>query len=197
MYGQVKLSLPPTSETDSYAESYLQALKNPPSPPKILTWADILAEEPFEGEHWEGVYGLPASSVRKSRRDDDGSSRSGDSTPSLSPLNSDDLELNEDDSFSSADYDTDELPPPLPSSTTNLFVPIETKPPHTFAHRKVFEDLQAKQYWRDDWRSDVDVGKPFDLGDASTLGVYLMKLFVLVLQSIVYFRTSAAKRSCP
>ena len=32
------------------------------------------------------------------------------------------------------------------------------------------EELQARQYWRADWRSDATVDTRFDLGNASSLG---------------------------
>lgn len=97
-----------------------------------------------------------------------------DSTPSLSPLNSDDLALDdEDDSFSSLEYDNDRRPehpstnnssPELPSSSRRA-VP-------SYEHRKQFEELRAKQYWRDDWHTDADVYSRFDIGDPSSLGVF-------------------------
>ena len=40
----------------------------------------------------------------------------------------------------------------------------------TYGHRKDVEQLQARQYWRTEWRSDVSLTRAFDLGDASTLG---------------------------
>jgi len=40
----------------------------------------------------------------------------------------------------------------------------------TYGHRKDVEQLQARQYWRAEWRSDVSLTRAFDLGDASTLG---------------------------
>jgi gamma-tubulin complex component 5 len=40
----------------------------------------------------------------------------------------------------------------------------------TYGHRKDVEQLQARQYWRAEWRSDVALMRAFDLGDASTLG---------------------------
>ena len=114
------------------------------------------------------MYGLPAGSTRNNNDDWEGT-RSGDSTPSLSPLNSDDLDLDADDSFSTLSSVDDSCPSPkYPTCPPKP----KTKSPQTYAHRKEFEDLQAKQYWRSEWRSDADAGKGFDIGDASTLGVY-------------------------
>ncbi|KAJ6583762.1 hypothetical protein B0H10DRAFT_1961990, partial [Mycena sp. CBHHK59/15] len=139
------LSAVATPATLAYADTYLEGIKNPPPPPPGLTWAEILRDDPFEGEHWEGVYGLPPGSVRNtgSRR----GSNSSSSNASLSPLNSDDLELDdedEDDSFSSLDPEEDAVD--VPTRTAEI-----SRPPHTYAHRKEFEQLQARQYWRDDY----------------------------------------------
>ncbi|KAF8204631.1 Spc98 family-domain-containing protein [Pholiota molesta] len=92
--------------------------------------------KPFEGEHWEGVYGFSGSANEKVDKDE------WDSSPSLSPLNSDDLALDDDDDDSS-DYDR-------PS--------------------KQFEDLRTKQYWRDEWHTDASIGSRFDIGNPSSLG---------------------------
>ncbi|KAJ7047193.1 Spc98 family-domain-containing protein [Mycena alexandri] len=140
------LSAAATSTTVSYADALLEGIKNPPPPPVGLTWADIFGDdEALEAE----------------------SSSSG---ASLSPLNSDDLELDdEDDSFSSIEPEQDEeqvanMPPLIP--------PLPSRAPHTYAHRKEFEQLQARQYWRDEyvWRGDKGKARAFDIGDASTLG---------------------------
>jgi gamma-tubulin complex component 5 len=133
------LSATATPTTLAYAESYLEGIKNPPPPPPGLTWADIFGDDPVEAES--------------------------SSSASLSPLNSDDLELDdEDDSFSSLDPEDDVPDAPMHEPS---------RPPHTYAHRKEFEQLQVRQYWRDDyvWRWDAKgKGRAFDLGDASTLG---------------------------
>ncbi|KAJ7506637.1 Spc98 family-domain-containing protein [Mycena galericulata] len=141
------LSSTATPATLAYADSYLEGIRNPPAPPPGLTWADIFGDDdPLEVET-------------------SGSS----SGASLSPLDSDDLELDdEDDSFSSLDPDDDPVPQALPPRTAE-----PSRPPHTYAHRKEFEEVQARQYWRDDyvWRGDAKgKARAFDLGDASTLG---------------------------
>ncbi|KAJ7068696.1 Spc98 family-domain-containing protein [Mycena amicta] len=89
------------------------------------------------------------------------------SSPSLSSLDSDDLDLDdEDDTHSSLGDEADAQDVPL---TPN---PESSRPPHTYAHRKQFEQLRARQYWRDDyvWGGDPKgKARAFDLGDASTL----------------------------
>ncbi|KAJ7461991.1 Spc98 family-domain-containing protein [Mycena latifolia] len=148
------LSATATPVTLAYAEAYLEGIKNPPPPPPGLTWADIFGDDPLEAES------------------------SGSSSASLSPLNSDDLELDddEDDSFSSLGPEDDDVPDvPMSAATKDL----PSRPPHTYAHRKEFEQLQARQYWRDDyvWCGDnKGKARAFDLGDASTLGPALQNV---------------------
>ncbi|KAG6897614.1 hypothetical protein C0992_013054 [Termitomyces sp. T32_za158] len=188
---QIRLSNPPTSLTEHHASSILYNRAHPSSVPAALTWESIVAEEPFEGEHWEGVYGVPSGWVRRDETRPNGFYDRGVesqrldwdsrwSTPSLSPLNSDDLEL---------DIDQEEEKRALASSETSDTSEPESagdrdgrlmygesaprrSPPQTYAHRKEFEALQAKQYWREGWKRDVDPlqRRAFDMGDASTLG---------------------------
>ncbi|KAJ7770975.1 Spc98 family-domain-containing protein, partial [Mycena maculata] len=144
------LSASATPATLAYADSYLEGIKNPPPPPPGLTWTDIFGDD------------LEVESSGSS------------SGASLSPLNSDDLELDdEDDSFSS--FDPEDDVPEVPPSTAPI---APSRPPHTYAHRKEFEQLQARQYWRDDyvWRGDKGKAWAFDLGDASTLGPALQSV---------------------
>ncbi|KAF7332696.1 hypothetical protein MKEN_00152800 [Mycena kentingensis (nom. inval.)] len=138
-----------TPATVAYAESYLDAIRNPPPPPREPTWAELFGDE-LEAE----------------------SSRSSD-TASLSPLDSDDLEFDEDDTYSSLGDDQEE---PVPAYTP---VAEPSRPPHTFAHRKAFEQLRAEQYWREDfvWGGDAKgKGRAFDLSDASTLGPAIQRV---------------------
>lgn len=113
-----------------------------------------------------------------------------DSTPSLSPLNSDDLALDEDASTSSQDYDEPLSPANFPAATSNTQADGNRIPPHTFVHRQVFEELRAKQYWRTEWRSDAKSTRKFDIGDPSTLGedhfktVHLCNLMMVAPQDL-------------
>jgi gamma-tubulin complex component 5 len=100
------------------------------------------------------------------------------STPSLSPLNSGDLALDEDtDEDGDVIVDLDNRSDPVTEQQDGpSFGSVEGKsayrlPPHTYEHRKQFEALQRKQYWREGWRGDGTVEKRvFSIGDASTLG---------------------------
>ncbi|KAF9498676.1 hypothetical protein BDN71DRAFT_1443067 [Pleurotus eryngii] len=144
----IKLAMPPDESSLRYADKYLDRVSNPPATPG-LTWKDILADEPFEGEHWNYD------------QSDSGSS------PSLSPLDSDDLQF-PDDSSSSAD-DLQDAPSPIePESRT---APDESNRRQRFEHRQILEELQKQQYWHKG-RLDipVDLSRPFDVGDPSTFG---------------------------
>lgn len=159
------LSAAPAESTLKYADAYVEAIKNPPEPPPSLTWKDILAEEPFEGQHWEGAYGLPSgSTVEGWEKTSDGS------TPSLSPWDDDSDDLDDSDSFPYTE-DTPSSPGPVELVSSygqpNLSL--------SYQHRRVVEELQARQYWREEWRTDADLSRPFNLGDVSTLGPSLSR----------------------
>ena len=163
--GQILLSSAPSSTTHAFAETYKGA--RPPKPPTPITWREILAEEPFEGQHWEGVYGLPAGSTVEGWE-----TRSGGSTPSLSPWDEDDS-LDSDGTPSSFE----DLPPPRAPEEFHSRYRVY----HHENHLELIERLKAGQYWRDDWKIDVDVSRPFDIGDPSTLGMYFYVSFSLCL----------------
>ncbi|KAJ8482298.1 hypothetical protein ONZ45_g14998 [Pleurotus djamor] len=165
----IQLSTPPDAATIAYAEEYLDRLTHPTRSTPSLTWKDILAEEPFEGEHWEGVYGLPPGSVVNNHARSDSDE---DSSPSLSPLESDDdfsLEVI-DDSVSSAD-DHEVVDPPVGPG----LIPINTEPStrnQRFENRRVYESLRNGQYWHPGWHdATMSTGRPFDIGDPSTFGM--------------------------
>ena len=154
------MSAAPAASTFKHADAYIEAIRHLPEPPPSLTWKDILAEEPFEGQHWEGVYGLPpGSTVEGWEQTSDGS------TPSLSPWDDDDDDLDDDDSFHYA-----EDSPSSPVPVERVFSREQPNIHPSFQHRRVVEELKARQYWREEWRSNVDLFRPFNLGDASTLG---------------------------
>jgi gamma-tubulin complex component 5 len=99
------------------------------------------------------------------------------STPSLSPLNSGDLALDEEsDEEVEEQLDVAALPVAQqdgPSYYAPLFDSkgANAHPPYTYAHRREFEALQEKQYWRDGWKGDGTLVKTvFNMGDASSLG---------------------------
>lgn len=146
----------------SNAEAIIDKIDHPQEMKATLTWKDIFAEEPSEGQHWEGVYGHPPGNTAGRWE-----TRSGGSTPSLSPWDS---ESDLDDGRSSTRLsDIPETPPPTgPPKQTTLEAPLD--PLNAYRHRQDVEELQARQYWRSEWRSDAAIDRKFDLGNASSLG---------------------------
>lgn len=159
----LSLSSSPSAASLAYAEHYLEEIRNPPPSPKPITWLDIIGDEPFEGEHWQGVYGLPPGFVRDSESDDFGDG----SEPSLSAM-SDDPELDSLNESLSSVEDAPIMPttPPFVAENTLLQPP----PKYTYTHRQVLEDLRTRQYWTNHWRSDVHPDRAFDIGNAATFG---------------------------
>ncbi|KAF9026550.1 hypothetical protein BDZ89DRAFT_1134734 [Hymenopellis radicata] len=152
----------PESSTSTYASSYLFNLNAPPPAVEVLTWKKILEDDPFEGEHWEGVYGMPPGSIKNQREPDSDSDAS-----SLWSLHSDERSS-----------DSLPTPPRSPSPTSSpAFTPSLPDIRLSVLHRKEVEDLQARQYWRSDWRMPVQgMSTRFDIGNASTLGPTLQNV---------------------
>lgn len=169
---QILLSIPPDRATLDYAENLVDLHHNPPKPNPGLTWQDILAEEPFEGEHWRGAYGMPPGSIAGHAVEDLSDSNS---SP-LSPMS--DLD-DRDDAVSSAGSsaastgltDLDELPSQF---RTGRYTDDEVLH-QSLRLREDLEDLHKRQYWKSDWRTDADVHVGFDLGNPSTLGPALSR----------------------
>ncbi|KAI0638473.1 Spc98 family-domain-containing protein [Trametes polyzona] len=159
------LSNPPDPTTLANAEAIIHKMENPERSKPALTWKDILAEEPFEGQHWEGVYGLPPGSTVEGWE-----TRSDGSTPSLSPWDSDsDLDESQSSSDLSAIPETPPPAPPAPRSATEPGRETVIDPLNAYRHRQDVEELQARQYWRPEWQEDANLEKTFDIGDASSL----------------------------
>ncbi|KAI0776168.1 Spc98 family-domain-containing protein [Trametes elegans] len=159
------LSNPPTPTTLENAQSIIHKIDHPQQSKPTLTWKDILAEEPFEGQHWEGVYGLPRGSTVEGWE-----TKSDGSTPSLSPWDSEsDVDEGQSSSELSTVPETAPPPPVAPQRTGESAAGSTRDPLNAYRHRQDVEELQSRQYWRSEWHIDADVDKPFDLGDASTL----------------------------
>ncbi|KAK0498251.1 Spc98 family-domain-containing protein [Armillaria luteobubalina] len=158
------LASPPTERTLAHASAYLISLTETPKVPEILTWKKILEEEPFEGEHWEGVYGLPPGSIKNWREPDSQSDIS-----SVLSLDSDDLDLDDSSELLPTPPRSPSPSPPICKTTHDVRVSI--------SHRKEVEELQSRQYWRTEWRIPIQgISTKFDIGDASTLGPTLQNV---------------------
>lgn len=58
---------------------------------------------------------------------------------------------------------------------------LKTHLPPAYRHRQDVEDLQARQYWRTEWRTDASTARAFDIGDASTLGQFPVSRYLRIL----------------
>jgi gamma-tubulin complex component 5 len=158
---KILLSEPPTPLTVEHAELYLEKSKAPRVDPVSISWKSILDEEPFEGQHWEGIYGLPPGSTVEGWE-----TRSLDSTPPYSPLPLGDIS-DISPSLSSTDS--------LPSVETKFFLNQDADLARmatmsSFGHRQLIEDLQRRQYWRSEWQTDAASTSSFAIRNASSLG---------------------------
>ena len=126
-----------------------------------ISWKTILDEEPFEGQHWEGVYGLPSGSTIEGWE-----TMSLDSTPPYSPL-----PLGNPSNLSPSLSSTDSLPSidegkSFPNQDDSTCMATMS----SFGHRQLIEDLQRRQYWRTEWQTDAASTSSFAIKNASSLG---------------------------
>lgn len=162
------LACPPSHYTLEFAEEFLDRAKNP-SGPSGLTWADILKEEPFEGQHWQGAVGLPPGSIVGQEEPDEGY----DSSPTLTSISDSEMEERGGlftfyDSEDLADTSEQVLSPPSSVGATDENLANE-RIAESFRIRLELEALQRRQYWKRTWKPNVDIDRAFDLGDPSTL----------------------------
>jgi gamma-tubulin complex component 5 len=133
-----------------------------------LTWKRIMEEEPFEGEHWEEI-GV--------------SNRSRRPTPSCgSDSDSGDFQSrrSEDSTLSTLSHESFSPHP----NVTPLTQPIN----EALRNRMTVEDLQSKQYWRADWRGDVNLDASFRIADPASFGPTISRQSILSTPSAVRLR---------
>lgn len=174
----------------------MDLVRNPEKARSGLTWKRILAEEPFEGQHWEGAYGLPRGSVVG--QDDVSSSGS---SPSLSPWD-DNLDDFDEPSSPWGTHSTPNSPfpsPPLGNVDLDVFTEEFSEQLVRYSHRDEIEALQSRQYWRHDWYGIVSIERPFNIGDPSTLStlsftpnsIYDYSINMIVVKDLAYHRATA------
>ncbi|KAI0005111.1 Spc98 family-domain-containing protein [Russula compacta] len=140
--------VPPTLSAVEHAEDYLESNRAPRVDHVSISWKNILDEEPFEGQHWEGVYGLPPGSTVEGWE-----TRSPDSTPPYSPLPLDDLRDVSPSLSPIESLPTVEVKPSLGQGADSAHMATMS----TFGHRQLIEDLQRRQYWRTEWQTDASL----------------------------------------
>lgn len=156
-----------------------------------LTWKDILAEEPFEGEHWEGIFDLKPVDEQD-----------WDSTPSLSPFSSNfedaspilslsyDGRRRHSDQEVSGQHENEGVP------IVGKVIPGSNVCSHTHVHRREYEDLLEMQYWRRDWKGYFQPSRRFDIGDPSTLGKLSVDICTHRNQIVVFARACIFRCPC-
>ena len=78
-------------------------------------------------------------------------------------------------SFNSMQFEENEGPLRIESGRDDDYAALKDVP-EFYRHRQAFEDLQARQYWRPEWRIQTDLDRPFSLGDHSTLAPSLDRM---------------------
>ena len=147
-----------------------QLLNNPLNPhvsSGVLAWEEILKDEPFEGQHWQGAYRMPPGSVA-----DEWAERSTDSSPYLSPLDDSDVDYH--DRFSDHDAEIEEhalaeTPPSTNQGRIDHLVALNEEVYESSAYRRELEGLRASQYWRPDVQAQRDVNATFDMNIPQSL----------------------------
>jgi gamma-tubulin complex component 5 len=173
---KILLSVPPTPLAVEHAERYLEDSRAPRMDTVSVSWKSILDEEPFEGQHWEGVYGLPPGSTVEGWE-----TRSLDSTPPYSPLLFEDLS-DRSPSLSSIESPQDAgAEASLSQDADSARMTMSN-----FGHRQLIEDLQRRQYWRTDWQTDAPLTSSFAIKNAPSLGALFRRC---VMESLTDFQS--------
>lgn len=155
-----------------------------------MTWKDILAEEPFTGQHWQGAYGLPPDSVVKTW-DDSGSES--EFTPPLSPASHAQFTTHDDSISLKSDTTSDSLETAAKEDDGEVFVDnIE----RSLQLRFQLEELQRRQYWRNSWQTDANPSRAFSIANPSTLSESVHHHAILLCTYLPVFRPIISSSDC-
>lgn len=121
----------------------------------------MLADEPFEGQHWEGATGLP-----------EGGTVEGWESPSFDRYTGSYAASEDEDEYDESSVEETPLETASESSPrrANNLRDTTSLGRHSQTARDDAEHFGNRQYWKDGWRTDADTTRPFHFGDASTLG---------------------------
>lgn len=125
-----------------------------------------MKEEPFEGEHWEGVFSP-------------GRAYDGDTSPSSA--SEPDSEAGDDLSHSGDTHDsmTSFSSPSAPLGQI-LTGPLSTQSDYfrgsSLESRELMERLRERQNWREEWDMGVKWNRPFNIADPSTLAAAVSRI---------------------
>lgn len=118
-----------------------------------------MKEEPFEGEHWEGVFSA-------------GNPQDGDTSPSEASERTSEME--DDLSHSGVSEESMSSFSSPPAGLTRVLagdMPTQSEYFHgsSMESRQIVERLREKQTWREEFSMDVKWNRPFNSADPSTL----------------------------
>ncbi|KZO98172.1 hypothetical protein CALVIDRAFT_597152 [Calocera viscosa TUFC12733] len=156
------LSLPAAPATHTYASLVLDKAKDPFRVPSALTWETIMAEEPFEGQHWEDAQSNPQSRKAKRR------TSSWSSSNSLS-------DLSDDDHLQSVSSSPPTTHAPSEKRVDDTEDFVSSSELAAVRSQMELDEMLGRQYWKAHWRIDVDLDAPFDLSNAETLAPTFMR----------------------
>ncbi|THH11716.1 hypothetical protein EW145_g475 [Phellinidium pouzarii] len=164
------LSSPPSTSTLELADDVVERTSNTLSTSSALTWADILKEEPFEGQHWQGAYGMPPGSMAE-QWEGEGSSDSSTLSPVSDSSSMDALSevFSVFDTSASVDLSVRSITSPPPRMRTSQYSTQEERVAESLRLRNELETLQGQQYWRNSWHTDAEIERDFYLSEPSTL----------------------------
>ncbi|CCA70717.1 hypothetical protein PIIN_04651 [Serendipita indica DSM 11827] len=154
----MELSNPPMPSTLIHADIVLSSEREMSTRKGGLTWASIMEEEPFEGEHWEGIFPAKGNQTR------------GDDTDSLSSIGS---AFNSEPEGSQLDQTEDSetsLSTQEVTSDVHLTIPVQREyfRGSSLRSREIVEGLRRKQNWREESTAELPWNRPFNLADPST-----------------------------
>ncbi|PVF95510.1 hypothetical protein CPB86DRAFT_787976, partial [Serendipita vermifera] len=162
----LELATPPVPSTLAHADIVLSGDYEPSSKPGKLTWAQIMEEEPFEGEHWVGIF-----SPGKGGPETDSSFSS---EPEQESEMGDDRSKSD---FSENSMTSDTSPASTPIANI-LDIQINHFRAPSLQDREVAETLREDQYWRPAQNNIVQWNRKFYIADPSTLAATVDKIFV-------------------
>lgn len=154
-----------------YAADVIDQSQNPRRPTPGLTWAGILAEEPFEGQHWEGAFGYPPGSIVDQNEPEENPAFI--SPPSSASVSEEDTRSETSSAFDFSNTTQSSgrvLTPPPSYLRSNDYSSNEERITASLILREELETLHRRQYWKQDSRVVSKISTEFRLGNPSSLG---------------------------
>lgn len=162
----LELAAPPLPSTLAHADIVLSGEREFSAKSNKLTWKQIMEEEPFEGDHWEGVFSP-------------GRAYEGDTSPSFASDQESEAEGFLSHSGESQESETSYTSTPAPIGqilTEAVYTQSEYFQGSSSESRELVERLRGKQTWRREWEMDVNWNRPFNTADPSTFAATVSRV---------------------